>query len=358
MRLICVLGAGPAGCAAAHVLSTLGHTCMLLNRAGPKRTAESISPGARHFLRLMNADLPRVTHTPLSLKWGGELIERVSESELVDRFTFDSGLIEAAVGAGSQYVEVSSINMPFKMENGWRVNAVVGGESCSWQADYLVIATGRIPLLPTRRARLLPPLLALSGKWIIENNSDQMIVEALPNGWLWGARSGTGEFTVTTFVDAASARELQDLYLEMVGGSTLLPDLTALHSFEACDASAQYSLEPVGKECIYVGESALCLEPLSSQGVQMALKLGFQGGLAAHNIMRGGEDARRAKRFYENQIRRSAARHQRGAQHFYSMSEGYYATEFWKKRSLDPVSPAGEVTNDVYLVGATLSSRF
>src|SRR5947199_3762361 len=53
MGLIGVIGAGPAGCAAAHRLALLGHECVLFGRREKKRGVESISPGARHFLQMM-----------------------------------------------------------------------------------------------------------------------------------------------------------------------------------------------------------------------------------------------------------------------------------------------------------------
>jgi len=341
MGLIGVIGAGPAGCAAAHRLALLGHECVLLGRREKKRGVESISPGARHFLEMMQVPdaLERIgVHARSTLlKWSSDEAElRPTESFLVDRATFDSLLLSAALDAGVKYVQVSSIDRPVREGIGWRMHAKDDSRNLSWNADYVVIATGRRPFIPSPRRRLLPPLLAICGEWRGSKANLDMVVEAVPDGWLWGAPSGKDHYTAIAFVDPANARrQVRECYMQSLQSSTLLRYIVRraeLTSLRACDASAQCSLRPIGEGWISVGESAFCMEPISSQGVQMALKLGFQGAIVVHNILNGGEDAELARMFYENQIRASATRHQFSASSYYAMPHQFAAQAFWQGR--------------------------
>src|SRR2546423_9795574 len=152
--LIGVIGAGPAGCAAAHRLALLGHECVLLGRSEEKRSVESISPGARHFLEMMQIpDALEHIGVPARstlLKWSSDEAElRPTDSFLVDRAAFDSLLLNATLDAGVKYVEVSSTDRPLREGKGWRMHAQEDSRNLSWNADYVVVATGRRPFVPS-----------------------------------------------------------------------------------------------------------------------------------------------------------------------------------------------------------------
>ena len=83
-----------------------------------------------------------------------------------------------------------------------------------------------------------------------------------------------------------------------------------------CDASAFVDEDPFSEHEIKVGDAAIALDPLSSQGVQAALRSAVQGGAVVHTLLSGG-DVGAALEFYRNAVTELAAHHQTIAAKYY-----------------------------------------
>ena len=107
-----------------------------------------------------------------------------------------------------------------------------------------------------------------------------------------------------------------------------------------CDASSYTVVNSVGADWIKVGEAAFAIDPLSSQGVQTAMKTGLQGAIVAHTMFRVPENTDAAIEFYQTQQAESVSRHHAFASQYYAEQNRFCADPFWEVRSSDETPPA------------------
>jgi len=89
---------------------------------------------------------------------------------------------------------------------------------------------------------------------------------------------------------------------------------------------------PVQADAIRVGDAALALDPLSSQGVMAALRTGLQAAATVHTILSGGEiDA--AMLFYRQSLQEAATQHQITTAGLYARHQRWSERSFWRERA-------------------------
>jgi hypothetical protein len=97
------------------------------------------------------------------------------------------------------------------------------------------------------------------------------------------------------------------------------------------DATAAIDDDPATTMAIKVGARCLALDPLSSQGIQAAIRSAIQASIVVHTIL-GGGDAEAAVAFYREAQRRVARQHYRTSVEVYA-SQTRHQSPFWRLRS-------------------------
>jgi flavin-dependent dehydrogenase len=342
---ICVVGGGPAGSVVAACLAGRGYRVVLIDRGRSADRVECLplpcwsildSLGLREPIRA--ADLLPCPIT--RLQWPGPRQEvRVHEqSVLLRRRGFDRMLLDAARRSGA--IVLSSARAAPATRSGFDWMLMVLGEQ--WRgrivARFLVDASGRRSGLPRRRRRLSSPTVALSGSCTGASPTQaEMRVAAIENGWCWGAFLPDGNAEVSVFLDTADCAGLGGsdrlrLYRAALAGSdffrAMKPTAT---NIAVCDASAFVDEDPVSEHAIKVGDAAIALDPLSSQGVQAALRSAVQAGAVVHTLLSGG-DLGAALEFYRNALMDLAAHHRTIAAQYYSACDRWPNAKFWRAR--------------------------
>jgi len=351
---VCVIGSGPAGAAISQRLKLLRHDVVLIDACSHRRrpTVESVSPGILHFLDMLNMPAAldtcaAVCHEPLVF-WRdsapSELPQSAPAGYLLDRARFDAALTQGARAAGVRLIEQRVDAMPERLSAGaWRVQVLTAQGAQEVHARLLIVATGRKTLLRSRRRRMAPPLMALQSRWLPARRAQPRIsVEALRDGWVWGAPHPDGSYCAAAFMDPQHIRRpgrpgIDDVYLQFLSGSTLFKDLLGgarLEQVWACDASAYLADDVIQSDLMLVGDSAISMEPLSAQGVQVAMKLGCQGAAVVHTMLTDEGSSAVAQSFYRRQCQGIAARHQQALREFYSEPRRFECEPFWKKRAI------------------------
>jgi 2-polyprenyl-6-methoxyphenol hydroxylase-like FAD-dependent oxidoreductase len=355
---VCVLGSGPAGAAIASRLACLGHNVVLIGDEGASRRSrlESVSPGILPFLAQLDLETAlekcAVPCEEPIIRW--ETAEPFARSapgpsgHLLDRNLFDSCLLKAVRRAGVHVLSARIREVPERLTEGgaWRVRLAVDGGIQDVYAHFLIVATGRKPLLPQPRKRILPPLLALQARWLPSSPVRPRIsVEALRDGWVWGAPLPDGSYAAVAFLDppsrsrrrgADATTSLEERYHALLSETTVFGDCLhgpRLSHVTACDTSAFLAEEVIGSDWMLVGDSAVTLEPISAQGVQVALKLGCQGAAVVHTLLSDASSVLIAESFYRDQCRRIAARHVKTTRQFYAAPERFREEPFWRSRA-------------------------
>jgi flavin-dependent dehydrogenase len=354
---VCVLGNGPAGASIACRLARLGHDVVLIGDGSLhcRPVPESISRGIHPLLDLLDLNEALDTFAtecdPPDVRWeAAEPFERPTSGpsgHLVDRSKLDSCLLEAARRAGVRIV-VMRIGVPVRRAGGgWRVRLSQHAFE-EVHASFLIVATGRKPLLSRGRKRIMPPLLALHSRWKLRCPVRFRIsVEALRNGWVWWAPLTDGSACAVAFMDpllrGRSGLRIESSYLAFLSEADVFGDClrgSRIDRVSACDASALLANEVIGSDWMLVGDSAVALEPISAQGIQVALKLGCQGAVVVHTLISEASSAPVAEMFYRDQCSAIAARHGTATMEFYAGPERFQHEPFWMERASRDTSPA------------------
>jgi Tryptophan halogenase len=92
---------------------------------------------------------------------------------------------------------------------------------------------------------------------------------------------------------------------------------------------------------VRIGDSCVAMDPLSSQGVQSAIRSALQGSVVANTILSGG-DADAAIEFYQSAVRTIAERHRETAAALYA-DRGSSTSPFWRERASAPSAPPPDI---------------
>jgi flavin-dependent dehydrogenase len=351
---VCVLGGGPAGATIAYCLAHLGHAVYLVERMPFPRAhiGESLAPSILPLLerltlreRIEQGNFLRPRRA--IVRWHDatdHLKSHTGEPGFqVDRGCFDALVLEAARERGVQVLQPGRAMPPYHESPGqWRIPIDHKGNTSAIRARFLVDATGRRALLAGRRNRGTPPTLALYAYWCSTGiGGDETRVEAGPDMWFWGAPLPDGTFNATVLLDAdesgiSGRHDLESRYRSMLARSVLLhPCLNGLlvGSVIACSANTYQDTEPVGEDFIKVGEAAFAIDPLSSQGVQAAMRSAHQGSIVVHTLLTMPQDAAAACQFYQNRLSETVTQHTRWTARHYAEPTAFADRPFWRKRA-------------------------
>ena len=349
---ICVLGGGPAGSVIARRLAQLGYDTALVDRDRQvnEPRAESLAPSIFpiiHSLGLRDqvaaATFCRERHA--LLLWFGEAVEEkrfdAEPSTLIERTQFDQLLREAAASAGTRLITPAAARSPRRLAvGGWGVSVDTPKGSMSVRARFLVDARGRARQGSTRRRG--PRTTAVSAVWDVGPRSlGETRIEAGNDAWFWGSPLPGRRYEATIFVDAARIAGLGTanralLYRALLARTHLFDDLhhgEMISPARVRDATSSVSGELIGRDFVRVGEAAVAIDPLASQGIQGAMLSALQGAAAVHTML-SGYDYVLALDFYRGRQLHAAAKARRHAAHFYALRAAGVATAFWTRRSL------------------------
>jgi 2-polyprenyl-6-methoxyphenol hydroxylase-like FAD-dependent oxidoreductase len=273
------------------------------------------------------------------LDWGASPRERRISVLLADRRFFDLALLESTRKAGAAVFAPARCRRTSYSEGLWSVAADGKDGPVHVSARFLVQATGR----RGDQVRLGPRTAALCGRWHGARlpREPEMRLAARPDGWLWAAPLADGSYAVTCFVDASrcAARDRvarQQLYYELIAGASVgrsLDRAELIGDLKVRDATRRHAADLVTDRSIKIGDAAFAMDPISSQGVQAALRGGMQASIVVNTIL-GDGDVDAAMTFYRQTQQHAVARHIRAAGEIYA-SQSDYPTPFWRERSID-----------------------
>jgi hypothetical protein len=143
-------------------------------------------------------------------------------------------------------------------------------------------------------------------------------------------------FVDPTRLGRKSGIGIGDLYLELLQASTLLSvclDGRQVTSVQACLAGASRVLDPIGDDWLKIGEAAISLDPLSSQGVQNAIVSGLQGAAIVNTLLAYPDSRDAAMAFCRDRLLENATQHTRMAAKLYRRQAGTTPSSFWIART-------------------------
>jgi flavin-dependent dehydrogenase len=362
---VLVVGAGPAGAVCALNLAPMWRVLIVDRRqAAEIRIGESLAPASRRLLtdmRLWDAFLAQ-GHRPAfggRSVWGGpEPVERDNLRDLdgpgwhLDRTRFDDWLRAVAVQRGAAVLGPARPRGIFRDGETWRTDLTVDGRSVPVRARVVVDAGGRGSTVARDfggRQIVGDRLVCgwLNGQDAPNRQAGLTHIEAEPDGW-WYTAPLPGNRRVVAFhtdsdLDAAGvAADGPAALLRRVSQCKFLSDVLVGSGFAADGIGgfcAAYSAELApfaGNGWLAVGDSALSLDPLSSQGLFNALYTGLAGAEAADRALSGDGDALREYAAALSPVRDTYRTH---LDAWYGLERRWAGRPFWERR-LRPTLPA------------------
>ena len=364
---VAVLGGGPAGAVLAWKLAGLGHAVCILDRAAEpgRRIAETLPATGLPILAALGlgACVTAAAYRESDrayLLWShadaaATPVRRLALS--IDRRRFDRALLAAARAAGAQVLAPCNAGTPVRTgDRGWRLPAGAGAVETRFLAD----ARGRRARLEGRAQPSAPRTFAVTTiARRLPATGPETCIEACPEGWCWGmALPGEG-YALTTFLDAELRRgaDLAETHRRTLGQSTLLHGCGLEGRTVVCDATSLVHDHPIGLDYVRTGEAAFAVDPLSSQGVQLAITSALQAAAAVHTILATPAETDAALAFYRERQRDAAERSRRTAASLYAAQDRHPAGAFWQCRAgpaeTAPASPPVPAIGDRVRLAAT-----
>jgi menaquinone-9 beta-reductase len=160
---VVIIGAGPAGCAAALTLTKAGLSVALFDKAifpRDKTCGDALIPDARHALEKLGlsrrvVELSCPTHGMRLISRDGSDVLIRAHSACLPRLKLDGLLLESAIEAGARFLPGHDfIGVLDENEETYRVEFNRGNEIVAARARWVLLATGAHSL-PIERAGLL-----------------------------------------------------------------------------------------------------------------------------------------------------------------------------------------------------------
>ena len=351
-----VVGAGPAGCAAAIALAQAGWRVVVFGRAPAPgdRIGESLSPGAPALLERLG--LPRdlatdghlVCHANayawgrFAIAWHDFLGDPRGPAFHIDRVRFEARLRARAAEAGACLVESEAPRDAERAGGGWRF-----GATAAWPATntrYVVDASGRASCFARAqgaRREIAWEQVALTAFARAAGPIDETfsLVEAVPEGFWYSAPIPGGRFAIALFTvaavhDAPSARSDAGFAALLAGAPHTHRRLDAHGAALAgaprfVDAASARLAPAYGPGWVAAGDAALAYDPISAHGLTLALRTGIDAASALLAEARG--DPRALPR-YGARLDRAFHDYRREALRLYRSEQRWPDAPYWRAR--------------------------
>lgn len=345
---VLILGAGPAGLTAALRLRQLGYTVTVLEKQAFPRphVGESLTPGIRHILDYLDADsvleYARWRTADVRLRWNSQNVQDIEQGPpavMVDRSRFDQQLLRLASERGAVCLQQAQLEEIQGEPEAWRLQVAHQGHTHSLQARWLLDARGR-QTPAARRIATAPPLLAVWAE-CEEPPQPSVCVDALPDGWLWGAPLPGGGYRLMACghprdIHRHAQGQPERWLRKMLADSHVLSGLAG-HGFrrpaQACAATPYVADDAWQAGRLKLGDAAFALDPLSSSGVEKAMRFSLQAITALHTTLRRPAHSHLAQQFYQERLQHGVLRHKHWSEEYYAAAWPGPSHAFWRQRS-------------------------
>ena len=344
---VLVVGAGPAGLAAALRLLQLGYRVAVVERhAAPRgNVGESLTPGIANIVDLLDAHdavarAPQRAGLQTRVAWSSRDADlRAGGNRIVDRAAFDGALFELARSRGA----IGYTGAPAGVVQTAAPNVRIA-------AGSIFDAGGRPPAGRDGVVATAPPLLAL---WLDYDGAPapaETRIEALSDAWLWGSPLPDGRYRAMALCDPATPRHAQArsrvawlrTTLATSGLFATLATAPAVSTLRGCAAGACLTRDAWQPGRALLGDAAFALDPLSASGVEKAMRFSLQAVTAYHTLRRHPERTALAQAFYEARRNESIVRHGRWTREYYAQAWPAHEHAFWQAQATPFALPERE----------------
>ena len=262
----------------------------------------------------------------------------------IDRRRFDEGLAIAAEEAGACVRRGTRVvSCRPRGAGSWSVE-VDGAGRGSVRADFFIDATGRSSVLARAQRvqrvlhdRLVGIVRVFSGSSPTHEGDRRTLVEAVASGWWYSARLPDARVVAAYMTDADIMRtpklRLRARYQRLLSDAPLTRTRTDRLAADAevvvMPANSSRLERAAGPNWVAVGDAAMAVDPLSSQGIYRALESGIA---AAEAIASDRAEKAQAIQRYERRVRHAFDAYLRKRLTYYRSETRWPQSVFWTRR--------------------------
>ncbi|WP_196891899.1 NAD(P)/FAD-dependent oxidoreductase [Aureivirga marina] len=345
---VVIVGAGPAGITMALRLEKLGHKVILLEKQQFPRPqlGEALSPGIWNifeYLEILHVLKKEhyLKNTIAEVIWENqEIFERKpnlkQENIIVNREELDADLLEEVRKRNIKVFQpINHLKWEQKTTN-WFISFNSNNEKFEIETKFIVDARGRGSFSQKEQIKLGTAHLCL---WQDVKNSifcNRMKIEAVENGWIWGAPLTNNNYRMMLFLESEELNKSKaiSIFKREINQSKLFSKFEKLikdYSLNSCVIQSYIHENPWQQNFVKIGDAAFTLDPLSSSGVEKAMRFSMQTAICIHTVLKEYKEEK-AKEFYEKQIIETNKRHSDWLQTFYNSAWCSNASLFWKNK--------------------------
>jgi flavin-dependent dehydrogenase len=343
---ILIIGAGPAGTCAALRLLALGYrVAMVESEVFPRpQIGESLSPGIHHIFDYLDAaPLLKESHCqhylPAQVIWESKhplllTPQRRGHGAMVDRGLLDKGLLDLAVARGLQLFQPAKYESSEHTGKHWQVNIRLLKGVLTLSARFVLDARGKRGIQQQQRLLTAPPMVGIWAYLPASRMPAHTCVEAVENGWIWGAPLHDGRYRIITFTAPGAIKRQRPhaVYNSLLQQSSLFRQDREMHPSQSCAVAVYAHTQPWQNNWLQLGEAAFAIDPLSSTGVEKAMRFSMQAAIALNTILKGGTTSL-AQQFYEDRLIESVVNHTHWTKQYYGQAWPGPTHAFWKDHS-------------------------
>jgi flavin-dependent dehydrogenase len=329
-----IIGAGPAGVSAALRLRQFGYRIMLIERSADwprKQIGEALTPGVQNIIALLDANdalagVPHLAGRSSRLLWRGRTAEMIADSgsAIVDRASFDAALLALAQLRGVQVERPAQVQEIGGAAGDWRIVLRCGDAGIKHLvARHIIDAGGRSGHGHNQRLDCAPRLAAMWTEIPAAGLPPELLhatqTEALEHGWLWGANLPGQRYRIMLVFDPAAAHAAmactpaEGLHAACAASRLFarLGGQVSGGAIDMCSATPYLIPDSWQDGRMKIGDAAFALDPISSSGVEKAMRFSLQAAVAVHTLLSDGRPASAAlaRDFFEHRLIETCARH-------------------------------------------------
>ncbi len=376
---VLIIGAGPAGCAAATVLAERGHRVLILEREKFPRyhIGESLIPFTYGPLERLGL-IPRLQAGHNQKKYSVQFVQpngrasqpfyffnrydrdTIAQTWQVLRSEFDLMLMQHARARGATVLEETTVTSLLK-ENGCIIGVRAqdkSGRPLEFRAPITLDCSGKESFAAVREGwRMRDPYLNKVAVWTYYKGSKraagidegQTTVAFVPDkGWFWHIplhddTVSVGVVAEGKYLTRGGLKDPKAIFHREVGENLWIKDhLSVGQSTGDYHITSEYSYH--AKHCgteglLLVGDAFCFLDPVFSSGLMLALKSGVMAGDAVHEAIVAGD-------FSPSRFANYASSLREGIENMRKLVYAFYEPNFSFKQVIEKYPDmAGDITD-------------